>query len=266
MSSEERSATSDGAPCQDDCKDSGSPSREEPACGPDTPVAPLGCAPITIPLAKGDVKDPLDLRVWTPAAAQERRRPDILRGASQGSSASGSTETLEGVRVGTPAWTAWRRRQGLLCASSQESSASGADTPLGPAEGALARRVRHDLGRATSQEGRAGGAGDILGLAAHLGGLGTGAWRGNTHAGQRFGAARRGSGQLWPVSSVDSPRPPLDALPHLPIGAARLAEMGTLERAHSEAAPATAAQMAALRHSHADCHGGSGAPVSSTCR
>ena len=222
------------------------------------PVAPLGCAPIIIPRAKGDIGDPAGLRVWTPATAQERRRPDVLRAASQGSSTSASQETPAGVRLGTPAWTAWRRRQDLLRASSQESSTSGAETPLGPAEGAPARRVHRDLGRNMSQEGR-DGARDILGLAVTLGGLGTGAWRNDTHAVQSFAAARRGSGQLWPVRSVDSPRPPLNALPHNPTGAARLAEDGTLERAHSEAAPA-------LRHSHADCHGGSRAPVNSTCR
>lgn len=275
-SSEVLCAASNAAPCQDECAlspaDSGPLLRDEPARGPDTPLAPLGCAPITIPRAKGarvgsppvgDAGDPAGLRVWTPATAQERRQSDILRAASQGSSASGSQETPAGVRLGTPAWTAWRRRQDLLRASSQESSASGAETPAGPAEGAPAWRVHRDLGRAISQEGRAGGAGDTLAFAVNLGGLGTGTWRNNTHAAQRCGAPRGGGGQLWPVRSVDSPRPPLDAMPHNQIGAARLAEDGTLGRAHSAAdvTPATAEQMAALRHSHAEYQGGSGAPV-----
>ena len=272
--SDVRCAAGITAPCQDESalppEDKGSGLREEPACSPVTPLAPLGCAPVTIPRAKAspfsDMGDPAGLRVWTPATTQEKRRPDILRAASQESSASGSQETPAGVRVGTPAWTAWRRRQDLLRASSQESSTSGADTPAGPAEGAPAWRVHHDLGRAINQNGRAGGAMDAMGFSVNPGGLGTGAAR-VTHAAERFGAARGRSGQLWPARSVDSPRPPLHAMPHNRTGAARLAPGGTLGRVRSEAdiTCATAAQLAALRHSHADCHGGSGAPVSSTC-
>ena len=252
-------------------EDIGSTSREEPACGPDMPVAPHGCAPITIPRAKAspfsNMGDPAGLRVWTPVPTQEMRRPDILRAASQGSSASGSQDTPAGVRLGTPAWTAWRRRQDLLRASSQESSTSGADTPAGPAEGMPARRVPRNLGRAMSQEGRAGRAMDVIGFAVNPGGLGTGATRNVTHAAERFGAAPDNSGQLWPARSVDSPRPPLIAVPHKALGAARLAPCGMLGRVRSEAdiTSATATQVVALRHSHADSHGGSGAPVSSTC-
>ena len=276
---------SDGALSQDECvlppKDDGSPLREGPACGPNTPLAPLGCAPITIPRAKGarvgpspfsNMGDPAGPGVWTPVTTQEMRRRDILRAASQGSSASGSQDTPAGVRLGTPAWKAWRRRQDLLRASSQESSTSGAETPAGPAEGAPAWRVHRNLGRASSQEGRAGNARDVLGFAVNPRGLGTGAPRNMTHAAQRTGGARGGSGQLWPVRSVDSPRPPLDAvphnpMPHNPLAAARLAKNCTLGRVPSEAdiMPATMAQVAALRHSHADCYGGSGAPVSCTC-
>ena len=274
-------AASDGALRQDECvlspRDKGSPLREEPACGSDTPLAPHGCAPIVVPRAKGaragsspfcNMGDPAGLGVWTPVTTQETRRPDILRTASQGSSASGSQDTPAGVRLGTPAWNAWRRRQDLLRASSQGSSTSGAETPAGPAEGAPAWRVHRDLGRHMRQEGQAGGDRNILGFATNPGGFGTAASRTMTHAAQRIGAARGGSGLLWPVRSVDSPRPLLDAVPHNtmlhnPIGAARLAKNGTLGRVRSEAdiTPATAAQVAALRHSH----GGSGAPVSSTC-
>ena len=161
LSSEVCCNASEMAPCQDERvlspEDSASLSGEEPACGPDMPLAPLGCAPITIPRTKGarvvslpfgDTGDPAGLRVWTPAMAQERRRPDILRAASQASSASGSQETPAGVRLGMPAWNAWRRRQDLLRASSQESGASGAETPAGPAEGMPVWRVHRDLGRA----------------------------------------------------------------------------------------------------------------------
>ena len=278
-------AASKGASGQDECVlspvDNGSSSRDGPACGPDTPLAALGCAPIAIPRAQGaragsspfsNMGDPAGLGVWTPVPTQETRRPDILRAASQGSSASGSQDTPAGVRLGTPAWIAWRRRQDLLRASSQESGTSGAETPAGPAEGAPAWRVHRDPGRAMSQEGQAGGARDVTGYAMTPAGLGTAASRNMTHAAQRIGAVRCGSGQLWPVRSVDSPRPLLDAVPHNPMphnatGAARLAKNGTLGRVRSEAdiTPATAAQVAALSHSHADCHGGSEALVSSTC-
>ena len=118
-----------------------------------------------------------------------------------------------------------------------------------------------------SQEGQAGCARDVPRFGVNPKGLGTAASRNMTHAAQRIGAARGGSGQLWPVRSVDSPQPPIDAVPHNPIGAARQAKNGTLGRVRSEAdiTPATAAQVAALRHSHADYHIGSEAPVSSTC-
>ena len=167
-SSVARCNASEMAPCQDECvlspEDSASSLGEEPACGPDTPLAPLGCAPITIPRAKGarvgslpcgDTGDPAGLRGCTLATAQERRRPDILRAASQGSSAGGLQDTPAGVRLGTPAWYAWRRRQDLLRTSSQESSNSGAEAPAGPAEGMPAGRVKHDLGRAAKASGDA---------------------------------------------------------------------------------------------------------------
>ena len=160
-SSEVRCNASEMAPRLEKCvvspEGSASSWREEPACGPDTPLAPLGCAPITIPRAKGarvgslpfgDTGEPAGLRVWTLAMPQERRRPDILRTASQASSASGSQETPAGVRLGTPAWNAWRRRRDLLHARSQESDASGAETPAGPAEGTPAWQVNHYIGRA----------------------------------------------------------------------------------------------------------------------
>ena len=199
--------------------------------------------------------------MWTPVPDREERRPDILRAVSQGSSASGSEDTPAGVRIGTPAWNAWRRRQDLLRASSQESSTSGADTPAGPRAGVPAWHAHRDIDRAASQEGRAA-------RDQNPAGFGTGAWRYDLYAAQRVGAARCGSGRLWPARSVDSPRPPPDAMQHNLCGAARPAKVGTLGRARSEAdiTPATATQAAGMAQSHADSLGDSGAPVSSACR
>ena len=136
-------------------------SKEVPICESDVLLAPLCCAPISIPNAKAawvgspppSTEDPAGLRVWTLSMAKGERRPDVLHAASPTSSASGSAETPAGVRVGTPAWSAWRRRRDLLRASSQESGTSGAETPAGPAEGAPAWRITHDLGRAARAPG-----------------------------------------------------------------------------------------------------------------
>ena len=150
-----------GAKMSDGCEDAGLlpteqinlPSKEVSSC--DMLLAPLGCAPITIPRAKSawagsplpdSMGNPGGLRVWTPATPRGERRPGVLHAASQASSASGSAETPAGVRVGTPAWSAWRRRRDLLRASSQESATSRAETPAGAAEGAHAWQVSHDLG------------------------------------------------------------------------------------------------------------------------
>ena len=206
---------------------------------------------------------PAGLGAWTPAPDREERRPDHLRAASQGSSASGPEETRAGVRVGTPAWNAWRRRRDLPRASSQEGSTSGAETPAGPRAGVPAWQAHR-----ASQEGRAGGGKDLTGSAEDRAGLGTGAWRYDSHAAQRSGAGRGGSERLSPARSVDSPRSTLDAVQHNSVGAARPADVGTLGRAVSEvdSTPATAAQVAGLGPSHADSHGDSGVEVSPTCR
>ena len=133
------------------------PSEVELVCNLDMPLAPLGCAPITIPHAKSDwvgsllpgsAGNPAELRVWTPATPRDARRPGAPAAASQASSVSRSAETPAGVRVGTPAWSAWRRRRDLLRASSQESGTSAAETPAGSAEGAPAWQLNHDLCRA----------------------------------------------------------------------------------------------------------------------
>lgn len=152
-----------GAAVSDGCVDAGllPPEQSElsmkevPTCESDMLLAPLSCAPISIPHAKpawvgslppGSPENPAGLRVWTPAVDRGERRPDVLHATSQASTASGSTETPAGVRVGTPAWSAWRRRRDLLRASSQASAASGAESPAGPAEGTPAWRVNHHLG------------------------------------------------------------------------------------------------------------------------
>ncbi|KAK9834170.1 hypothetical protein WJX81_004930 [Elliptochloris bilobata] len=72
--------------------------------------------------------------------------------------------------------------------------------------------------------------------------------------------AANSSGEgLWNARSVDSPHPPDDALHNGHVGAAvaRLAEVGVLARARSEAdlTPATAAQAAALQHKRGDSRG-----------
>ena len=139
-------------------------SEEKPICAANMPLAPLGCAPVTIRHAKaalvgspppGSMGDPAGLRVWTPAMPREACRPGVPRTACQASSASGSAETPAGIRVGTPAWSAWRRRRDLMGVSSKESGTSGAGSPAGPADGMPAWRVMHDPGRTARAPGDA---------------------------------------------------------------------------------------------------------------